>query len=465
MGLRNAEGSQVVNSNKSYLESLGARIRSEANDLKRTPEALASDLGVGPETVDAVMAGKAEIETAKGILLSMAEIYPISLADIWVDSDDTDHGVCLMTAENSKKSSRVFSRPDRTGNLTEYYEYRDTAMSRGAPFKPEWIMELRNVSDSEPDNPDVAYNNGHLMHQTTFFIGPVNFYWEVDGKRYCAEMNTGDSNYITPFVPHSFASRDPEKPGLIIAVTFLGLVGRAMRDFIAIGAESIDRAAGDLRNQKAFYQRLSRHCAAASISREDLETRAVRAGVEATRAQRIFSGMELPNAPEIEILASLLMVRPADLMVYPLERSDEVVVQQFREGESWSFPDDNSPAYRLTELARSRQQPYMKGFEITVLGGAGVTFEHCLHEYVYNYGDAPVELVWEQDRSATLEPGDSAYIRPFISHHFERPDGSGEGNLVAIRVPGQLTDQVFDEYATFAPEGRNRVGAEMKRWF
>ena len=66
------------------------------------------------------------------------------------------------------------------------------------------------------------------MHQTTFFIGPVNFYWETGGKRYCAEMNTGDSNYITPFVPHSFASRDPEQPGLIIAVTFSGLVGRAL---------------------------------------------------------------------------------------------------------------------------------------------------------------------------------------------------------------------------------------------
>ena len=30
-----------------------------------------------------------------------------------------------------------------------------------------------------PDNPDVAYNNGHLLFQATFFIGPVNFYYDL----------------------------------------------------------------------------------------------------------------------------------------------------------------------------------------------------------------------------------------------------------------------------------------------
>ena len=38
------------------------------------------------------------------------------------------------------------------------------------------------MSDNDPYNPDVAYNNGHLMHQMTTFVGPVKFYWEVNGK-------------------------------------------------------------------------------------------------------------------------------------------------------------------------------------------------------------------------------------------------------------------------------------------
>ena len=461
------KGTTNVNADSLHLKSLGARIRSEANYLKRTPEALASELNLSAGLVEAVMAGKADLGTAQNLLRAMADNYPISLADIWVDADDTDQGVRLMTAAMSRKSSRVFKRPDKDGALTEYYEYRDTAMSRGAPFKPEWILELRSVEDANPYNPDIAYNNGHFMHQTTFFIGPVNFYWETGGKRYCAEMNTGDSNYITPFVPHSFASRDPNQPGLIIAVTFSGLVGRALRDFIAIGADAINCAAGDLRAADLFHHRLARHCKAESMSIQSLRMDACENGIGIDRAREIIEGAAIPNLREIEILATVLAVRPSDLMVFPLEQQNEVIVKRFRRDAGRAFPDDNSPAYRMTQLARSQHQPYMKGFEIAVLGGGGDSafFEHCLHQYVYNYGVEPVDLIWEPERSATLQPGDSAYIRPLIRHRFDITKNTGEGRLVAIRVPGQLTDQVLDEYAGFATTGRNRVVAETRRWF
>ena len=449
----------------SYLKSLGARIRSEANDLKRTPEALAAELGMSAELVESVMSGNAGLEAAQNTLRAMAAAYPVSLADIWIDADDTDCGVRLMAAEDSKKSSRIFDRPNRDGDLSEYYEYRDTAMSRGAPFKPEWISELRCVDDASADNPDIAFNNGHLMHQTTFFIGPVNFYWESDGVRKCAELDTGDSNYITPFVPHSFASRDPQRPGLIIAVTFSGLVGRALRDFIAIGADAAERAAGDLRGEDAFHHRLTRYRDAESMSAQDLAGRLVERGMEPGRADQIVMEGAAPNAWELETLSSILVVRPSDLMVCKMDPAEEVVIRRFRDAPVRPFPEGNSPAYRLTELARSRQQPYMKGFEVTVLGGAPAFFEHCLHQYVYNYGDEPVDLIWEPECTAVLKPGDSACIRPLVRHRFDRPVGAGEGHLAVIRVPGQLTDQVLDEYATFATAGRRRVSAETKRWF
>ena len=451
-----------------YLKALGARIQSEANDLKRTPEALASELGVSGQTVESVLSGAADLDTAQNLLCAMTEAYPISLADVWIDADETDHGVRVMSAAASESSSRIFDRINKDGDLTPYYEYRDTAMSRGAPFKPEWILELRTVDDAEADNPDIAFNNGHLMHQTTFFIGPVNFYWETDGKRHCAELDTGDSNYITPFVPHSFASRDKDQPGLIIAITFSGLVGRALRDFTSIGADAANRAAGDLRSNTVFHDRLKRHCAAESIQLEELEKRAAAEGIDSIRANAILQGVSMPTMDEIAILANLLTVRISDLMVHPLERSDEVVIQKFHDGRSRLYPNGNSPAYRITELARSRQQPYMKGFELTVLGGDGGDggeFEHSLHQYVYNYGDQPVKFLWGPKCTAILNPGDSACIRPMVRHRFERPKGASEGHLVVIRVSGQLTDQVLDEYATFATGGRDRVAGETRRWF
>ena len=77
-----------------------------------------------------------------------------------------------MTAEDSEKSKRIMHRAGKP-----YYEYRDTAMSKVAPFRPEWIMELCSVNDNDPENSKVLqWNNGHFMHQFTYFIGNVNFY-------------------------------------------------------------------------------------------------------------------------------------------------------------------------------------------------------------------------------------------------------------------------------------------------
>ena len=117
---------------------------------------------------------------------------------------------------NIKKISTNKFRTKRT----DYYEYRDSATSRLSSFRPEWIKELRVVENNDPLNKDVAYNNGHFMHQLTFFVGPVNFYYQYKGEYTCETMNTGDSNYIPPFIPHSFTTRNNDQEANIEALTF-----------------------------------------------------------------------------------------------------------------------------------------------------------------------------------------------------------------------------------------------------
>ena len=57
-------------------------------------------------------------------------------------------------------------------------------MSKISPFRPEWIEELVVIDDNNPENPDVAFNNGHFLHQFTYFVGPVNFYYiDENGKK------------------------------------------------------------------------------------------------------------------------------------------------------------------------------------------------------------------------------------------------------------------------------------------
>src|SRR3990167_1312841 len=209
---------------------LGNRILSEANDLKRTVSALAEEIEIDEDKLISILKGECELEESYGVIERMGKKYPIDVSDLYIEKDDCTNSVKIMRAEDSLKSSRAFLRADKDGNKTPYYEYRDTAMSKHGPFKPEWIKELRVVDDNNPENSDVAYNNGHFLHQVTFFIGAVNFYYEVGGKKFCEEMNTGDSNYITPFVPHSFASRDKDNLGVIVAVTYGGKVRRALKE-------------------------------------------------------------------------------------------------------------------------------------------------------------------------------------------------------------------------------------------
>ena len=56
------------------------------------------------------------------------------LLDVLLIEDDCPNGVKIMHAEASARSSRIMERGG-----SPYYEYRDTVMSGGAPFRPEWI--------------------------------------------------------------------------------------------------------------------------------------------------------------------------------------------------------------------------------------------------------------------------------------------------------------------------------------
>ena len=170
-------------SKKNYLKKIGARILSEANDLKRTPKIIANELGINEDKIQSVIRGEAKIDDARSLVESISENYPVTFSSLWIESDDTQKGAIIFRDFESESSSRIIDRPNRFGKSSPYYEYRDTAMSRNGPFKPEWIKELRFVDNSNPNNPDVIYNKGHLLHQVTFFIGPVNFYWISNGEK------------------------------------------------------------------------------------------------------------------------------------------------------------------------------------------------------------------------------------------------------------------------------------------
>ena len=451
--------------NQILLKQLGARILNEANDLKRTPDALAEEMGVELDFVTGIIAGNRDIDQVRDFVWKMTEFYPISLADIWLDTNDTVDGAVIVRAADSAATSRIFERADGTGALSDYYEYRDTAMSRTAPFKPEWIREIRLVTDSDPDNPDVAFNNGHLMHQMTFFVGAVNFYWKVDGKKYCAEMSTGDSCFITPYVPHSFTRRNENEMGLIIAVTFAGEVRRAIPEIMRMGADCIEEIAGDLRDGSGYASRLKGALDAEMLTASELERQLKSGGIKDRRAAALASGETQPASGELETIAKILNFRPSDLMVPSLSADDLVTIRYASGTPLRDFSSGGNNCHQIRNLARSTLQPNIKSFDIHVTLGGERAFQHGLHEYVYNFGDSPVSLYWGEgdNHRDTLRPGDSAYFHPMTSHKFECE--TADGRLLCVRVPGRLNNDVLNEYGSFPKAIRQRVVEETMRWY
>lgn len=455
--------------NHSYAKRLGARVFSEANDLKRTPEALATDLHWDLNDIVKIIHGDADPQMGRKLLFEMAARYPISLRDIWVEPDDTNDGVIVVTGETSALTARIFDRANHNGALTPYYEYRDTAMSRLAPYRPEWIRELRYVTNSDPYNSDVAFNNGHILHQLTFFVGHVNFYWKVGEKKHSRVMNTGDSALITPFVPHSFTTRslDPKKQGLIIAVTYRGNVNRASEDLSRLTIEDMNRLSGNLRNSvSAFTARVERALHSESLSVEDLEGRLTGLGMSESQAKELVQLSHVPNEDGIRALSRALNVNVSDLWVYPMESADEVTITRFSKTSSRSFPSKTLALCQISELARSKLQPNQRSFDIELTGVKKTNlmtgFKHHLHEYLFNYGDLPIELLWGSGNKTQLPPAGSAYISPLTEHWLQGPKNA---RVLMVRVAGNLTNEMFNEFSSFAEVGKERAVMETKRWF
>jgi hypothetical protein len=188
-------------------------------------------------------------------------------------------------------------------------------------------------------------------------------------------------------------------------------------------------------------------------------------GIAEARARAILGDGEATDH-EARDIAATLNVRLQDVLVAGLDETMEVAVVRAGEARERLFPGGNAPAYRVRELARTPHQPLVKSFSLEVLGAGGQDgiLSHGLHEYVFNYGRAPVRLDWAGTRSAPLAPGASAYVAPAVPHRIAA-EGGASGEVLVVRIPGGLTAAALDEFATFNTQARHRAIRETERWF
>jgi len=427
------------------------------NDIKRRPEDAAKELNISLDEINAIISGKKAL--SQEIVEKAARIWPVNTRDFFIIRDDCPIGVKIMTAEESKKSSRIMNR---AGN--PYYEYRDTAMSTTAPFRPEWILELCCVDDNDPLNSAVQWNNGHFMHQFTYFIGEVNFYYSSqNGEKKVAVMNTGDSMYITPFTSHTFTTRKGAKQnGLILALTYGSkLTGDIQQELSALSVSLGSEFALDFSTkQNASASLLRFHREVANLTLDELSKRA---GISRSQLEGFEKAINVPALDQIEKIARAIGVSIRDLL--PNDTiDDKVIVKHHDEGKKWYYPE-STKAYLFVDLASTTSLPYSKTFEVEVLDPKNndLDLRAGSHQYVYNVGQTPINLTWEFDgvqHTKKLNPDDSAYVKPFVKHNFR-----GQGKLLILRIGGKISGDSQRELSFVGKENAKRAIAETMQWF
>jgi len=439
-----------------YAARAAALLRAAANDLKRNDQAAEADLGLPAGSFADYTAGRLPITA--DLIARAARAWPLNERDLLPIHDDTPQGLRMMRAKESEASSRIIERGGGP-----YYEYRDTAMSRLASYRPEWISMLRVVADDDPANPAVNWNNGHLLYQFTYFVGPVNYYYRSGGESFCVAMRTGDSVWGLPFAPHSFTARSADAPAYILALTYGGeLTGDAQRELSAFGRA----VTGSLALPPGDHGALLRSIMAGRLI--TVPELAGRSGLPAERVAALCAAPGRAEWPELVRLADALGVSVRELIAPHTTTEADVRIQPGRTARRWEFagPDDR-PAYRFTQLAGDTLHPHTTSLEVEVLGArpeAPLPPTHQ-HQYLYVLGDEPVAVRWRYDGEqfdGRLEPGDSAYAIPGIelSLGSERP-----ARLLLLRIGGSATTDV--RYALGAmPEGAiGRYIAEDRLWY
>ncbi len=441
----------------SYLIRLGNNFLGLLNDIKRRPEDAVKELGISIDEINSIISGKQKISSE--LVEKAVKIWPVNERDFYIIQDDCPLGVKIMRSQESEKSCRIMERAEKP-----YYEYRDTVMSTVAPFRPEWILELCHVDNNDPSNPQVQWNNGHFMHQFTYFIGEVNFYYkDANDDKKVAVMNTGDSMYITPFTPHSFTTRQGAKEnGLILALTYGGkLTGDVQQELSGLSVELGSNFALDFSSKEtASASLLKYHREIANLSIDELSKRTT---IPIDDLKNFENASQIPSFLDIENIAKALTINIRDIL--PNDKTEEkVIVKNHDEGKTWFYPE-NTKAYEFCELASTTALPFSKAFEVKVIisENSELDLESGLHQYVYNVGNSPITINWkfgDKNYTEIINSDDSLFLKPFIKHSFR-----GDSKLLILRIGGKIAGDSQRELSVVGKKNAQRAISETMQWF
>ena len=427
------------------------KFRKILNDLKRRPEDAAKDLNISIGEINKILSG--EVDPDFRLLKQATKIWPVNLNDFFGIEDDTINNYKIFTKADSDKTIRVMQRKDKP-----YYKYKDTVMSKISPFRPEWIEELVIVNDSSPENPNVVFNNGHFLHQFTYFIGPVNFYYiDENGKKNLEQMNTGDSMYISPYTPHSFTTRKNKenKLGLILALTYTDKIdNEVLNELSVIGNELAKKYLINYNNEiNGFKKNLQYYLNLSSLTEEIFEK------INNINLKKIYNTNSMPSLEDIEKITSALNINLKDLI--PNKKFTSVKIGRYEKILTWYYPSEENHIYKFIELTNVNQLPCSKALELTIVHEEDhETFlEVPAHQYLYNIGETDCVLETEKIKQK-FSPGDSIYLKPNVKHKFSK-----KSKILILRIGGKIYGENLFHISSLSEKNFERLLNDNKPWF
>ena len=289
-------------------------------------------------------------------------------------------------------------------------------------------------------------------------------------------MNTGDSNIILPYIPHTFACRDPSQESYIVAVTWTHPGPMFRCPSTGCSVEDLDARCGDQRSHPSTQLRtlLHRQLSAEIMDPSDLLARLPVSFLDDAKA--VLAGSEIePHRVKalIPIFAKALCVSASALSLPPIVLSDDAVVQKYEDSPKRTWGSIKEESYEVTELARSVHVPEVRTFLLDPPTRPGPMLKVHMHCYMYNFTQHPVKFQWshpddqpdQAPRVLELAPKDSLYIQPFISHSIWQTEPSNEGKVFVVRVSGELNAEALNEYGSWPTSSRHRCLKEKMPWY
>jgi len=425
------------------------KFRKILNDLKRRPEDAAKDLKLSLRSINKILNGTKDLNYK--IIDKAVSVWPVNHSDFFYTQDDTMNNIKVCKKKFSDKTARKMYRDN-----IPYYLYKDTVMSKVSTFRPEWIQQLLTVQDSDPNNIRVKFNNGHFLHQFTYFIGPVNFYYiDENDKKNMLEMNTGDSMYISPYTPHSFTTRKNKNnlKGLILALTYTDKIDNdALNELNSIGKDLSKDFKINLSDKSSSIKNIiSNFLSISSMTSEYLEKKIQ---FKIDTAVKEFT---LAKVDKLSKIADVLNVNLRDLI--PLNNYHDVKTTKYSDANFWFLPSKTSKELKIVELATVNHLPNSKALEINILKKNFFSFKVPSHQYIYNIGKKPCVINFSGNLQ-TLEPGDSCYVKPNLRHFF-----ATKGKLLILRIGGKISSENLLHFSLLNEKKLNRLLDDNKSWF